>query len=316
MPALLMQRSGAAFMSDVSRRSCRPPTISGSASIASRITVNPGATALRGSLAGERAGVGEHRVGAGDLAQREGIGLDPAAVDGGHELLRGRPERPGDRRPVRDLRRMRRLPVVGGVPALQLREHERHRVLARAHVADRAGLLAVARESGRGERVERHALGAAGEELLADARAPEDPLERADVQVLARVRAREDRDLGRLEVEGGDAAGLDQRERAERLDRGAEGDDPVGIAEDPDELAAGVGFDDVAAVDALLDAVAELADEDGRHGAAAGRRADRGSTRTMRRGCGHDSDDLRGWSGTQDREDTAAAGRARRYDAS
>ena len=50
--------------------------------------------------------------------------------------------------------------------------------------------------------------------------------------------------------------------RAERLDRRAEGDDPVGVAEDADELAGGVGLDDVAAMDALLDAVAELADED------------------------------------------------------
>ena len=56
IPALLMQRSGAAFISEVSRRSWRPPTISGSASIASRITVSPAATARRGSLAGSASG--------------------------------------------------------------------------------------------------------------------------------------------------------------------------------------------------------------------------------------------------------------------
>ena len=61
-------------------------------------------------------------------------------------------------------------------------------------------------------------------------------------------------------------------ERAEGLDRRAQGDDPVRVAEDADELAAGVGLDDVAAVDALLDAVAQLADEDRGRGAAADRR--------------------------------------------
>ena len=75
-------------------------------------------------------------------------------------------------------------------------------------------------------------------------------------------------ELARIAISAGwrsnaaDAARLDERERAERLDRRTEGDHPVRIAEDADELAAGVGLDDVAAVDALLDPVAELADED------------------------------------------------------
>ena len=56
MPALLMTRPGTAFMSEVSSRSWRPATISGSASIASRTMVSAGATALRGSFAGSAAG--------------------------------------------------------------------------------------------------------------------------------------------------------------------------------------------------------------------------------------------------------------------
>ena len=112
------------------------------------------------------------------------------------------------------------------------------------------------------------------------------------------------------EVEGLDAAGLDQGERAERLDRRAQGDDPVRIAEDADELAVGVGLDDVAAVDALLDPVAELADED-RASRRCGGPPARAVVRRgrLRRGCGHDSDDLRREGrALRNREDTAAAG--------
>ena len=138
-------------------------------------------------------------------------------------------------------------------------------MLAGAHVADRAGLLAVARQAGGGQLVERHALGAAGEERLADAGPAVQPLERPDVEVLARVRAGHDRDLGRLEVERLDAAGLDQRRRRPNgLTQLAEGDEPIRVAEAADEPPVGVDLDDVAAVDALLDAVADLADEDRR----------------------------------------------------
>ena len=59
-----------------------------------------------------------------------------------------------------------------------------------------------------------------------------------------------------------DAAGLDERHEPERLDRRAQRDEPVGVAELADDPAGGVGLDDVAAMDALLDAVAELAGED------------------------------------------------------
>ena len=138
---------------------------------------------------------------------------------------------------IGDLRRVARLPVVLGIPALELREQEGHRVLARAHVPDRAGLLAVARQACGGERIERHALGAAGEQRLADAHAPVDALEGPDVEVLARVGAGQDRDLRLAEVERLDPAGLDERQHPERLDRRAQRDDSVGIAEDADEIA-------------------------------------------------------------------------------
>ena len=82
----------------------------------------------------------------------------------------------------------------------------------------------------------------------------------------------------RLEVERLDAAGLDERDEPERLDRRAQGDEPVGVAELADDPAGGVGLDDVAAVDALLDAVAELADEDRRRPSRP-RAAERGSAR-------------------------------------
>ena len=68
-----------------------------------------------------------------------------------------------------------------------------------------------------------------------------------------------------LEVEGGDAARLDERHEPERLDRRAQRDQPVGVAELADDPARGVRLDDVAAVDALLDAVPELAGDDRRH---------------------------------------------------
>src|SRR6476659_2421020 len=53
-------------------------------------------------------------------------------------------------------------------------------------------------------------------------------------------------------------------ELAERLDRRAQRDQPVGVTQLADDLAGGVGLDDVAAVDALLDAVADLASDDRR----------------------------------------------------
>ena len=106
-------------------------------------------------------------------------------------------------------------------------------MLPGAHVADRTGLLAVAGQPCGGQGVERHPLAAAGQERLADAGPAEHPLERADVQVLARMRARQDRDLGRPESKASTPR-LDERDRPERLDRRAQRDDAIGIAEDAD----------------------------------------------------------------------------------
>jgi hypothetical protein len=136
-------------------------------------------------------------------------------------------------------------------------------VLAGAHVADGAGPLAVPREPGGGQLVKRHVLGAAGEQGLGDLGAPEERLERPDVDVLARVGAGEDRDLRRLEVERGDPAGLEQGDRPERLDAAPERDEAIRIAQLADHTAGRVHLDDVASVDALLDPVADLANEDG-----------------------------------------------------
>ena len=77
-----------------------------------------------------------------------------------------------------------------------------------------------------------------------------------------------------------------QGHQAERLDRGAQGHEPVGVAELADEPAVRVGFDDVAAVDALLDPVAHLADEDRGLGPGAAGRARNARLRSWCRG-GH-----------------------------
>ena len=85
-------------------------------------------------------------------------------------------------------------------------------------MAHRAGPLAVARQPSCRQLVQGHALGAAGEEPLRDARPPEHGLQRPDVEVLAGMRAAQEGDVGRREVERLDAAGFEQRHRAERLD--------------------------------------------------------------------------------------------------
>src|SRR4051794_8211798 len=76
------------------------------------------------------------------------------------------------------------------------------------------------------------------------------------------MRARHDRDLGRFEVEFLLAAGLEKGHDAERLDRRTKRHDAVGVAQLVDDPARGVGLDDVAPVDALLDPVADMAHED------------------------------------------------------
>ena len=104
------------------------------------------------------------------------------------------------------------------------------------------------------------------------------------MEVLARVGARHDRDLGRLEIERVDPAGLDQGDDAERLDAAPKRDEAIRIAEPADEPAVDVDLDDVAAVDALLDPVANLADEDRRDDSRAGRGRASDRARCGRRG--------------------------------
>src|SRR5688572_23080987 len=161
------------------------------------------------------------------------------------------------------------LPVGPEIPALEAGQEQRDRVLAGAHVADRACLLAIPRQAGGGQRIEWHPLVATGQQRLAHAGPPEHALDRADVEVLATVRAGHDGELGGLQIELLEAASLDQRYDTERLDGRAQGHDPVWVAELADEPATDVRFDDVPAVDALLDAVAQLADEDRRLGTGA-----------------------------------------------
>ena len=139
-------------------------------------------------------------------------------------------------------------------------------MLAGAHVPDAAGPLPVAREAGRRELVKRHPLGPACEQRLGDPSSAEDALERPDVDILARVRARHHGKLGRAQVEGGDATGLDQGGHAERLRRRSQEHDAVRVAEHPEQPAARVGFDDVAAMLTLDDVATDLANEHRRNG--------------------------------------------------
>ena len=91
-------------------------------------------------------------------------------------------------------------------------------------------------------------------------------LDRADVEVLAGVAGRHDRELLGREVELAAAAGAEQGDQPERLDRRAQVDDPVRVADEVEHPPRGVDLDDVPAVDGLDDAVAHLAHEDRRHG--------------------------------------------------
>ena len=84
------------------------------------------------------------------------------------------------------------------------------------------------------------------------------------MEILAGMRAGHDRDLGGFQIERLDPTGLDERDDTEGLDRRAKGDDAVRVTERLDETAGRVGLDDVASMEALLDAVADLADEDRR----------------------------------------------------
>jgi hypothetical protein len=245
----------------------------------------------------ERHRVGQHRVRAGDLPEPERVRVDAAAVERGSQRPDGHAVRTSDGFAIRDMRRMVRLPVLARIPAAQSRQQQEHGVLARAHVADRPWLLTVTGQTRRRELVERRTLGAVAEERLAHARSPVDRLQGPDMEILTRVRAGEDGDLGGLEVERGDPAGLDEGKHAERLHGRAQRNDAIRVAELADDAAGDVGLDDVAAVDALLDPIPDVAGKDRRHDpAAAGgaRRSVRGSASGRGGGCGHDRWDS-GW---------------------
>jgi hypothetical protein len=161
-------------------------------------------------------------------------------------------------------------------------------MLTRAHVADRPRLLAVAGETGGRQGVERRTLGTAREQFLAQPRPAEESLEGPDVKILPGVRARQHRELGRRDVVGADPASLDERDQPERLDGRAERDEQVRVTEAPDDAPVDRRLDHVAAVDALLDAVADDAHEDRAGWARAGRcpparRSPRDPTRRARR---------------------------------
>ena len=137
-------------------------------------------------------------------------------------------------------------------------------MLAGTHVPNRRWPLAVTRKTGSRECVHGHPLDAAGQQGLAHAGPAEDALERADMEILARVRRRHERDLGRAQVEGRLAAGLQQRYQPEWLDRRSERHEMVWIADAADDPALRIHLHDVAAVFALHDPVPDLANEDGR----------------------------------------------------
>ena len=80
---------------------------------------------------------------------------------------------------------------------------------ARAHVPDRAGRLALARQAGASQRIGRRALDAALQQRLAEAGSAQHRLDGSDVGVLAGVRGGHDRELGIGQVVRLDAACLD-----------------------------------------------------------------------------------------------------------
>ena len=130
--------------------------------------------------------------------------------------------------------------------------------MAGAHVPDLAGLLAVAGQAGRGQRIDRDAVRAEASPVWLT------PVRRNIAWSVRTWRsspewlAGHDRQLGRLQLERLDAAGLEQGKDPERLDGERRLDDVVGVAERPEHPAADVDLDDVAPVDALLDPVADL----------------------------------------------------------
>ena len=217
-PPFTTRRPGRAFISDVSSRSREPATISGWATIASRIARSAGARLRRGSSAGTASGSARRAYARATAASGNANVCDAAPVDRGPQPLRRRLEGAGDDGPDGSLHRVARIPVVLQGPVAQARQEQHRGVVAGAHVADGTGPLTVAGEPRRGERVKRRTLAPAGEERLRQSRPTEDRLERADVDVLARMGARHQGDLRRRQAVVAEPAGLGERDERERLD--------------------------------------------------------------------------------------------------
>ena len=132
IPALLTSRPGAAFISEVSSRSCRPATISGLASIASR---TPSA-ARRRRRAGRRPGRPRGRPGtrrrgrpraAGRRTSRRRSRRSPSAASPGVVPKRARPPRDSA-----TCDGWLGVPVVVRLPAVQPRQEQRDACAARS----------------------------------------------------------------------------------------------------------------------------------------------------------------------------------------
>ena len=124
-------------------------------------------------------------------------------------------------------------------------------MLAGAHVPDVARPLAVAGEAGRGQGVERHALDPGLQSSVWDLQAPEQRLERPDVEVLAGVAGRHERELLAGQVELAWPPAASRASSPNGLTARPEVDEPVRVAERAEHPAGGVDLDDVAPVDGL-----------------------------------------------------------------
>src|SRR4029453_15424303 len=82
------------------------------------------------------------------------------------------------------------------------------------------------------------------------------------MEVLTGMRAGHDRQLGRIQGELLEPTDLNEGHQPERLDGRPERHDPLDVADGTQDATGRVDLDDVAAVDAFLDAVAHLTDED------------------------------------------------------
>ena len=145
---------------------------------------------------GNRRRVRQHGEGSRDLDQREGVGGHSAGIGRDPEQLGRGGEDASHRRLIEQLDGMVGPPVLLERPFLDPAQQEQGGMLAGAHVAHRPRSFAVARQASRGQRVERRALRSAAQKLLRDAGPAEDRLQRSNVEVLAGMRTRHDRQLG------------------------------------------------------------------------------------------------------------------------